>query len=70
MVLEHARLVVDTRNATAGLRGRARIVGLADPHAATAGPVSAPVSGPSSADLTAGLGTADPGAVAAALAGT
>jgi UDP-N-acetyl-D-glucosamine dehydrogenase len=70
MVLEHARLVVDTRNATAGLRGRARIVGLADPHATTAGPVSAPVSGPSSADLTAGLGTADPGAVAAALAGT
>jgi UDP-N-acetyl-D-glucosamine dehydrogenase len=30
MVLEHASLVVDTRNATSGVRGRARIVGLAD----------------------------------------
>jgi UDP-N-acetyl-D-glucosamine dehydrogenase len=70
-VVEHARLVVDTRHATAKVAGRARarVVGLADAHATAAAPVSAPVAGPSSADGTAGLGAADPGAVAAALAG-
>jgi tetrahydromethanopterin S-methyltransferase subunit H len=68
-VVEHARLVVDTRNATAKVAAgaRARIVGLANTGVAL--PVSAGVTGPSSVDSTAGLGTADPGAVAAALAG-
>jgi UDP-N-acetyl-D-glucosamine dehydrogenase len=70
-VVEHAGLVVDTRNATAKVAAgaRARIVGLADTHATAATPSAVVVSGPSSADATAGLGTADPGAVAAALAG-
>jgi UDP-N-acetyl-D-glucosamine dehydrogenase len=70
-VVEHAGLVVDTRNATAKVAAgaRARIVRLADTHATAAAPSAVVVSGPSSADATAGLGTADPGAVAAALAG-
>jgi UDP-N-acetyl-D-glucosamine dehydrogenase len=70
-VVEHARLVVDTRNATVKVAAgaRARIVGLADIHVGMALPTSVPSSGPSSIDVTPGLGTADPAGVAAALAG-
>jgi UDP-N-acetyl-D-glucosamine dehydrogenase len=69
-VVEHARLVVDTRNATAKVAAgaRGRIVGLADTHA-TAVASASPTTGPSSADGTPGLGTVDPRTVAAALAG-
>jgi UDP-N-acetyl-D-glucosamine dehydrogenase len=69
LVVEHARLVVDTRNATARVAGRARarIVGLADTRTSAAGgPGAVPATGPSSADQTPGLGAADPAAVAAA----
>jgi UDP-N-acetyl-D-glucosamine dehydrogenase len=70
-VVEHAGLVVDTRNATARVahRARGRIVGLADTHGSAGLPPYLASSGPSSVDATPGLGTADPGAVAAALAG-
>jgi UDP-N-acetyl-D-glucosamine dehydrogenase len=70
-VVEHARLVVDTRNATTKVAAgaRARIVGLADVHTGSAAAAGSIPTGPSSIDVTPGLGTADPAGVAAALAG-
>jgi UDP-N-acetyl-D-glucosamine dehydrogenase len=69
-VVEHCRLVVDTRNATAGVAAaaRARIVSLADAHSRPVTPGTG-VAGPVPADDALGLGAADPMTVATALAG-